>query len=115
MYAITLTIRRVGPGLRGVAETSEPGLASGVRVEGALELDPPALPDAFALTAADLRGYGHAIGRAVFCGEVATAFQRIQARAEADGQPLHVLLSCEVDGLRSVRWERLCAPLDGGW
>ena len=115
MYTITLTVRQVGLDLRVVAETSEPGLTGGVRVEEALALDPANLPDEFALTAEDLRQYGQVIGEAVFHGEIVSTFERIQARADADGQLLHVLLSVEVERLRAVRWERLCARLGKGW
>src|SRR5690606_13753232 len=37
------------------------------------------------------------------------------ASADTQQKPLHVLLSVEVEELREVRWERLCAKLDGGW
>ncbi len=115
VYTITLTVRQIGSDLRVVAETSEPGLTSGVRIEEVLELDPANLPDEFTLTPGGLRRYGQAIGKAVFHGEILTAFQRIQARADADKLPLHVLLSVEVECLRTMRWERLCARLDGRW
>jgi hypothetical protein len=115
VYTITLTVRQVGSDLRVVAETSEPGLTSGIRVEERLALDPTNLPDEFALTTADLRRYGQRIGEAVVHGKIFNAFDRIQGCADAGKQPLHVLLSVEIERLRAVRWERLCAPLDGGW
>jgi energy-coupling factor transporter ATP-binding protein EcfA2 len=115
VYTITLTVRQVGSDLLVVAETSEPGFSSGIRVEEALNLDHANISDEFALTTADLRQYGQHLGKAVFHGEILSVFQRILARADADKLPLHVLLSIEVETLRSVRWERLCALLDGGW
>ena len=39
-----------------------------------------------------------------------------RARAEtADDDRLRILLTVEDEELRSLRWERLCAPFDGGW
>lgn len=79
------------------------------RAEGGLALDMPAL-DALAL---DLRGYGAALGQALFRDEVARLFEGALARAGA--RPLRLLLFVEDPALRRVRWERLCAYVEGDW
>lgn len=52
------------------------------------------------------------MGQALFRDDVRDAF--VRARAESDDN-LRVLLFVEADDLRVLRWERLCAPIDGGW
>ena len=70
----------------------------------------------------DPAGYGQRLGEALFREGVRDQF--MAALGDADPQ-VHVLLSVEADdsikvgtqerSVRSLRWEWLCAPLDGGW
>jgi WD40 repeat protein len=76
-----------------------------LRDEGTLRLNMVAL-----LREATPRGYGTALGKALFRDTVRSAFDR--ARDESEGR-LHVLLVVEDPRLRTLRWERLCGP-DGG-
>ena len=74
--------------------------------KGALVLNQKAL-----LRAVDRRSYGEALGRALFHDGLLSAFDRALTATDC----LHVLLVIEDPALRELRWERLCAPLDGGW
>jgi hypothetical protein len=56
--------------------------------------------------------YGRMLGQALFEGQVLIAFLRARARS---ADRLSVLLSVEDADLRSLRWERLCAPVDEQW
>jgi len=56
--------------------------------------------------------YGILLGQTLFRDGIRDA--SVQALSKTDGQ-LHVLLFVEADDLRGLRWERLCAPLDGRW
>src|SRR5262249_58248409 len=51
-------------------------------------------------------------GQALFRDEVRDAF--VQALAKSDAR-LHLLLFIEAAELKGLRWERLCAPVDGDW
>ena len=99
--------RGSGEGFPIVAELSRSGEFLPVRKEGQLQLDEQALleePSALA--------YGTLLGRAVFRDEIRDAF--LQAVSSSQ-DPLHVLLSVEAKQIRTLRWERLCAPFDGAW
>jgi hypothetical protein len=58
------------------------------------------------------RAYGARLGLALFNDGVRDAF--VQALAKTEDR-LRILLFVEDPALRHLRWERLCAPLDGGW
>lgn len=89
-----------------VAIYGRPG-ALDVRNEGRLRID------RVALTAkATPQEYGTLLGQALFRDDVREAFVRARAASE---DHLRVLLSVEANELKVLRWERLCAPLDGGW
>lgn len=61
----------------------------------------------------DAHDYGTYLGKALFQGTVRDKF--IAARgAEASQQPLRVLLVVEDPKLKSLHWERLCAPDSSG-
>jgi hypothetical protein len=60
-------------------------------------------------TALDHRGYGLALGRAVFDGPIRELFTAALADTPS-GESLHVLLSLEAEPLRELRWERLVGP-----
>ena len=59
------------------------------------------------------QGLRHALGQALFRDDVRDAFAPRGRPRDADA--LRVLLDVEAPDLRALRWERLCAPLDGGW
>lgn len=117
MHSLTLTIRPTREGNRVIAEISEPGLATGGRRDEPFVLDPRTLPAlrTGATHAEDLLQYGRQLGEAVFTGSIAEAFQAASVRADAAGDVLHLLLSVEDPPLLGVRWERLCARIDGHW
>ena len=86
-----------------------------VRARGNLGID----LDGLARREHDEHGYGELLGRSLFQEAVRDAF--VQARANAAGAAqletaadgrLHVSLSVEDERLRTLRWERLCAPWD---
>jgi hypothetical protein len=58
------------------------------------------------------RDYGTVLGKGLFHDDVRDAF--VQSLREGGGC-LRVLLFVEAADLRTWRWERLCAPLDGQW
>lgn len=109
MNTLEITLQRKVEGRWAVvAERSAAGSALPMRIEGALELD----DDALQVALHDARGYGELLGQGLFRDAVRDAFA--QARAE-DGSTLRVLLAVEDPALRLLRWERLCAPFEGGW
>ena len=106
MGAIVITVQGGSGGRRPVVlEEQRDGDDLPVRSEGTLELDESALSDG------GRGGYGAALGRAVFRDAVRDGFQRARRGGGNDGG-LHVLLCVEDAGLRTLRWERLCAPVD---
>src|SRR5437879_2866017 len=89
-----------------VVERSASGAFLPVRREGILHLDLVELT-----SQSTPRDYGTVLGKALFGDEqLRVAFD--QALNKRDN-PLHVLLFVEDAELRTLRWERLCAPLDG--
>ena len=107
MNTFEITVQReAGDGWPVVVEQSRPGVFLPVRGEGILQLDRVELR-----SQTTARDYGTVLGRALFRDAVARAFDR--ARAESEDR-LHVLLFVEAPDLRSLHWERLCAPLDLG-
>ena len=57
------------------------------------------------------RAYGEALGGALFRGKVRDAF--VAAQARSDG--IRVLLFIEAPDLQSIRWKRVCGPINGRW
>jgi len=106
IFEITVQ-RKSGDDWPVVVEHSKPGVFLPVRNEGLLSLDQTEL-----LSQVTPRDYGTLLGQALFRGEVRDAFVRARAK---NGEDLRVLLFVEADDLKTLRWERLCAPLDGGW
>ncbi|MBD2578391.1 CHAT domain-containing protein [Oscillatoria sp. FACHB-1406] len=63
--------------------------------------------------------YGILLGKALFKGEIYTTFLNALSKSDRDLR-LRLLLSIEAaegDKIRTLHWERLCAPIDGssGW
>jgi WD40 repeat protein len=112
MYTLEIAIQRsAGHGWPVVVEQTPPGVLLPQRSEGVLRLDRTEL-----LAQATPRAYGTVLGRALFQDGVRDAF--VEARSES-GDDLRVLLAVETGGgpddLRTLRWERLCAPFDDSW
>src|SRR5437763_227700 len=108
MAAFEITIQRQESGRWPiVAKWSERDGLLPLRSEGAFELREEEL-----LGANTPSGYGTVLGRNLFRDQIRDAF--VQAYAESDDR-LHVLLVLEDPMLRTLRWERLCAPVDGNW
>jgi energy-coupling factor transporter ATP-binding protein EcfA2 len=107
VVTLELTIqRKVAQGWPVIAEQIQSGILP-VRCEGLLRIDHAAL-----LQQITPRGYGAALGAALFQGSVLAAFVRSLAESPAG---MRLLLFVEAEDLRILRWERLCAPLDTGW
>jgi hypothetical protein len=107
MHTFEITIqRRSGDRWPVVVELTAPGALLPSRREGVLALD---LEE---LEAAAPEDYGVILGRALFVEDVRDAFKEGLGRG---GAQLRVLLYVEDEALKARRWERLGAPLDGGW
>ncbi len=64
----------------------------------------------------DAQGYGTLLGKALFQGTIWDAFMRARAEAKTSQEPLRILLVIEDPILKTLRWERLCAPdSSGSW
>ena len=108
MSTFEITIqRKSGETWPVVVEQSASGEFLPVRKEGQLRLDLVELRSQI-----DPKDYGKILGQAVFRDDVRDAL--VQAVSKS-GDCLHVLLFVEDAELRTLRWERLCAPLDGRW
>jgi WD40 repeat protein/energy-coupling factor transporter ATP-binding protein EcfA2 len=108
MNSFEITVqRKLGAFWPVVVEQGASGVFLPVRHEGNLQLDLVELT-----SQSTPREYGDLLGKALFRDEVRDAF--IQALARSDDR-VHVLLFIEDTDLRTLRWERLCAPLDGRW
>jgi hypothetical protein len=90
-----------------VVEWSDSNAGLPVRSDGLSQFDLVALNSQITP-----RDYGTILGKALFRDDVRDAF--LQALARSD-EHLSVLLFVEERDLRILRWEWLCAPLDGGW
>src|SRR5262245_55512026 len=105
MHSFEITIqRKSGDVWPVVVAQSTSGVFLPVRDEGTLQLD---LTELIGQTTP--KEYGLVLGRAVFRNEVRDAFVQSLTRSE---DYLRVLLFVEADDLKTLRWERLCAPLD---
>jgi hypothetical protein len=105
-FAITIQ-RKAGTSWPIVVELSGARTPLPIRREGVLELDLEALA-----TQVTPRDYGTMLGQALFRDRIREAF--LQARIQSEDR-LSVQLFVEVPDLRTLRWERLCAPVDEQW
>src|SRR5207245_1519822 len=112
MNTFEITVqRRAGNAWPIVVEQSVQGVLLLVRNEGSLNADLEALKSQLNCQSTP-KEYGTLLGQAVFQGDIRDAL--VQALAKSADR-LHVLLFAEDPDLKGLRWERLCAPLDGGW
>src|SRR5262245_45345549 len=108
MNTFEITIqRKAGDNWPVVVEQHASGVFLPVRNEGVLTLDLVELK-----RCTTPKDYGTALGQVLFRNGVRDAF--VRARAGSDDL-LRLLLFVEDPQLKTLRWERLCAPLDGGW
>ncbi|OCQ99801.1 hypothetical protein BCD64_01570 [Nostoc sp. MBR 210] len=105
--------RKSGENWPIVVEYSRPGTLLPLRAEGNLQLTETDLQQQISLLGQPQK-YGILLGKALFQDEIRDAFTAAIRESE---DCLRVLLFIEaVDKeLRTLRWERLCAPLDEGW
>jgi energy-coupling factor transporter ATP-binding protein EcfA2 len=105
-FKITIE-RKAGTSWPVVVEEEATGASLETRSEGMLELDLLALNAQITP-----QEYGTMLGQALFREIVHDAF--LHARAQSE-DCLSVQLFVEAPELHTLRWERLCAPLDGHW
>jgi len=110
MPTFEITVRRGGDSVYAlVADYTADNTLLPVRAEGSCRIDEEqlrALGD-------DPPGYGAALGQALFQPELRDAFA--EALGGSGNGPLRLLLFVDVPELARLRWERLCAPVDGRW
>ncbi len=96
-----------------VVERSRRGILLPIRHESTFHLTSDDFNQLYSLLGQP-REYGTHLGKALFQGEIHDAFVRACGESP-DG--LRVLLFIEADDtkLRTLRWERLCVPIDGQW
>jgi len=105
MLEITLQ-RETEQGYTVVLEESQPGTFLPIRTEGIMTLDMVMLQ-----SQSNPLAYGTLLGQNLFQHEIRDAF--IRARSESQDF-LRLLLSIEDPTLKTLHWERLCAPQAGG-
>jgi hypothetical protein len=107
MHTFEITIqRKSGEEWPVVVEQSATAVFLPVRDEGFLRLDLTELR-----IQATPREYGIVLGKAVFHDDIRDAF--VQALTKSD-EDLRLLLFVEAHDLKTLRWERLCAPVNRG-
>ncbi|HZZ80220.1 MAG TPA: CHAT domain-containing protein [Gemmataceae bacterium] len=99
-----------------VVEQSTAGVFLPVRAEGILQAGMAEF-QAQLNSQCTPREYGEFLGKALFCNDVRDAFVQAVGKCNLNNSDdrLHVLLFVEDTELRTLRWEQLCAPLDGDW
>src|SRR5690349_3893460 len=113
MNTFEITVqRRAGEAWPVVIEQSAGGVFLPLRDEGLWQADPEEFKARLRRQSTP-REYGTLLGQAVFRDHVRDAF--VRALPKRDDPLLHVLLFIEDADLKGLRWERLCAPLGGGW
>jgi WD40 repeat protein len=106
-FEITLQ-RKLGDGWPVVVEHTVEGDLFPRRAEGTFALDLATLGP----LEEKPREYGMALGVALFRDGIRDAFMRARGGNQTE---LRVLLNVEASDLKTLRWERLCALLDGEW
>ncbi|MBD2677209.1 CHAT domain-containing protein [Nostoc paludosum FACHB-159] len=114
MNTFEITIqRKSGDNWPVVVEHTQPGILLPLRSEGNFRLTEEDLQRLTSLSG-QVRDYGTFLGKALLRDEVRDGFVRALSHNE---ETLRVLLFIEAADkeLRTLRWERLCAPIDGDW
>ncbi|MEH2053289.1 nSTAND1 domain-containing NTPase [Nostoc sp.] len=114
MNTFEITIqRKSGDTWPVVVEHSQPGILLPLRSEGNLCLTAEDLQRLTSLLG-QVKDYGTLLGKALLRDEVRDGFVRALSQNQ---ETLRVLLFIEAPDkeLRTLRWERLCAPIDGDW
>ncbi|MEH1824200.1 MAG: CHAT domain-containing protein [Nostoc sp.] len=114
MNTFEITIqRKSGDTWPVVVEHSQAGILLPLRSEGNLSLTTEDLQRLTSLLG-QVQDYGTLLGKALLRDEVRDGFVRALSQNE---ETLRVLLFIEAPDkeLRTLRWERLCAPIDGDW
>ncbi|AFZ57906.1 CHAT domain-containing protein [Anabaena cylindrica] len=112
IFEITIQ-RKSGDNWPIVVEHSRPGELLPLRSEGSLKLTSENLQQLTSLLG-QTQDYGTLLGKALFKDEIRDAF--VGAVRESQ-EALRMLLFIEASDkeLRNLRWEKLCAPIDGDW
>ncbi|NJM06944.1 CHAT domain-containing protein [Candidatus Gracilibacteria bacterium] len=109
MDSFEITIQRMVDGVAPVIiEISSDERLKPDRIDSTFQIDIQALN----ATMAKAEDYGSLLGQALFHGIAAERFKTALGTAT---QCLRVLLFVEDIELRALRWERLCAQIDGDW
>jgi energy-coupling factor transporter ATP-binding protein EcfA2 len=113
MNTIEVTIqRKQGDGWPVIVTQTRSGDFLPIRSDGILKLD----LDQLEKNLLRPKEYGKLLGQALFQDDLRDAFTRASSEARSSKDAcLRVLLFIEAEDLRDQRWERLCAPMDGGW
>ncbi|QLE55331.1 CHAT domain-containing protein [Nostoc sp. TCL26-01] len=114
MNTFEITIqRKSGDSWPIVGEYSQPGILLPLRSEGNLCLTSEDLQHLTSLLG-QVGDYGTFLGKALLRDEMRDAFVKALSQSQ---DTLRVLLFLEAKEkeLRTLRWERLCAPIDGDW
>ncbi|MEH1839618.1 MAG: CHAT domain-containing protein [Nostoc sp.] len=114
MNTFEITIqRKSGDNWPIVVEHSQPGVLLPLRSEGNLCLTAEDFQHLTSLLG-QVQDYGTLLGKALLRDEVRDGFIRALSQNK---ETLRVLLFIEAPDkeLRTLRWERLCAPIDGDW
>jgi WD40 repeat protein/energy-coupling factor transporter ATP-binding protein EcfA2 len=114
MNTFEITIqRKSGDNWPIVVEHSRSGELLPLRAEGSLTLTTENLQKLTSLLGQTLE-YGKFLGKALFKDDIRDAF--VGAVRESQ-EPLRLLLFIEASDheLKTLRWEKLCAPIDGDW
>ncbi|MEH2069145.1 MAG: CHAT domain-containing protein [Nostoc sp.] len=114
MNTFEITIqRKLGDSWPIVVEHTQPGVLLPLRSEGNFRLTDEDLQHLTSLLK-QVRDYGTFLGKALLQDDVRDGFVRALSQNQ---KTLRVLLFIEATDkeLRTLRWERLCAPIDGDW
>ena len=112
MNTIEITVqRKSGNSWPIVAEQTAVGVFLPIRDEGVLQVNLEVFKTQLN-SQPSAKEYGTLLGQALFRHGIRHAFEKALTKAD---ERLHVLLFVEDDELKALRWERLCAPLAGGW
>ncbi|MEK8020928.1 MAG: CHAT domain-containing protein [Candidatus Parabeggiatoa sp.] len=96
-----------------VVERKPQGVLLPIRHESTFQLNQTDLEELRSLLRQP-KDYGTFLGKKLFQGEVRVAFDRAWGESK-DGLRILLIVEAEDIELKTLRWERLCAPKDGQW